>query len=182
MLLLNEWGQGAAWLQQLALLAYLTRKLLVFRLSPKPRQVRDRPSLPSPRQQAVARAVKFGFPGDDGVIPYIDDTASPEEHKVKQQMLVVQPCAQCDFTSALSSLSSIVFTWREHRNFRACCLLEILAWSCLKLECVWFCFFLHMPFACVIFAADCPTFRLKTVTVKLISFYNLTDKNTCRTH
>nr|CAB3222844.1 rho GTPase-activating protein 21 [Phallusia mammillata] len=49
------------------------------------RKFQEMTNLPSPRQQAVAHAVKFGFPGNEGVIPYIDDAAGPDEQQKSSQ-------------------------------------------------------------------------------------------------
>ena len=55
---------------------------LQHRSTPRSPRDLDFANLPSPRQQAVADAVKFGFSEADGTIPYIDGTKTPEDKKV----------------------------------------------------------------------------------------------------
>nr|XP_026690538.1 rho GTPase-activating protein 21 isoform X4 [Ciona intestinalis] len=49
--------------------------------TPKTKRNMEAMNLPSPRQQAVARAVKFGYPTDEASIPYIDEKTSPTEQQ-----------------------------------------------------------------------------------------------------
>lgn len=48
----------------------------------RPTVIMDTTNLSSPRQQAVADAVKFGFTEADEAIPYIDDATTPQEPDV----------------------------------------------------------------------------------------------------
>ncbi|XP_076815178.1 uncharacterized protein LOC143461228 isoform X2 [Clavelina lepadiformis] len=59
------------------------------------RKIMEGGGLSSPRQQAVAQAVKFGYNGEEGGIPYIDESGSPEEEK-KYQMEEMRARASSD--------------------------------------------------------------------------------------
>ena len=62
----------------------------VFRSTPRSPRDLEFTNLPSPRQLAVADAVKFGFSeGDSGAIPYIDEANTPEDQKVEKSKLFV---------------------------------------------------------------------------------------------